>query len=63
MRKWVVSVRESQVVEGERIYTNSSHIVEAVTAIEARLSFRCFPSEKILDVIPYEEATKKPVKH
>jgi hypothetical protein len=63
MRKWVVNIREAQTVEGERVFTNSSHIVEAVTAIEARLSFKCFPNEKILDVIAYEETTKKPVKH
>lgn len=65
MKKWLVNVRESQIIEGERTYTTSSHIVEAVTAFEARISFasRCFPNEKIQDVVEYVAKEVKPVKH
>jgi len=61
MKKWIVDVKEVQVIDGERSYTTSSHVVEACTALEARLTFskRCFGSEKIQGVVEYEEFVKK----
>ena len=61
MKKWIIDVREVQIIEGERSYTTSSHLVEACTDLEARLSFakRCFGGERIQSVTEYEEVKKK----
>jgi hypothetical protein len=67
MKKWVIDVKEHQVVDGEHVTTCSCHTVEATTALEARLLFvaRAFPNEKVVGVREAETLTKasKPVKH
>ena len=66
MSKFLVSVREKQMVEGEVSFVRSSHVVEAQTVNEARTIFvsRKFPNEVIESVVLQEEVKKKkPVKH
>jgi hypothetical protein len=61
MKKWIVNVNESHMVEGQRATTTSSHIIEATTAFEARLLFanKAFPNERIQSVVECEAPSKK----
>lgn len=64
MKKWIVDVKEHQVVDGERVVTHSCHTVEATTAFEARIMFatRAFPNEQIVGVREAEEVKQKKAK-
>lgn len=64
MKKWIVDVKEFHIVEGQRVSTTSSHIVEADNAIEAQILFasKAFPNEKIQCVTEYVSTQKKTVK-
>jgi hypothetical protein len=68
MPKFIVDVKERQILEGQVTYVTSSHIVEASTENDARTFFfaRKFPNEVIQSVRLYEDNKKKPnklVKH
>ena len=60
MKKWTVDVKEFHIIEGERVSTTSSHIVDADNALEARILFasRAFPNEKIQCVTEYVNIQK-----
>ena len=55
MKKWTVDVKEFHIIEGQRVATTSSHIVDADNAIEARILFasKAFPNEKVESVTEY----------
>jgi hypothetical protein len=57
--KYVVNTSERRVENGEVIMTHGSHVVEAGSELEARLSFRKFPGERIESVFKQEEIKKK----
>jgi hypothetical protein len=57
--KYVVNTTERRVENGEVIITSGSHVVEAGSEMEARLSFRKFPGERIDSVLKEEEVKKK----
>jgi hypothetical protein len=64
MKKFSVDVKESQVIEGVKTFTTSSHLVEAESAWEARTIFsaKLFPNERIVDVYEQTPINKKVVK-
>ena len=57
--KFVINTSERRKEDGEIVITHGSHVVEAVTEHEARLSFRPFPGERIESVFKQEEIVKK----
>jgi len=57
--KWVINTSERRKEEGQIVITHGSHVVDAVTEHEARLSFRPFPGERIESVFKQEEIVKK----
>ena len=57
MKKWIVDVKESQFIEGQKSFTTSSHIIDGgESMMEVWLTFakKCFPNEKIQSVREYD---------
>jgi hypothetical protein len=57
--KWVINTSERRREDGEVVITQGSHVIEAASEYEARLSFRAFPGERIESVHKEAEIKKK----
>jgi hypothetical protein len=65
MKKFMINVKEPNVIDGKRIFTESSHIVEVEdheTAKDAQKSLRLLPGERVVSIEEYVPPKMKVVR-